>query len=102
MLQSRRSIFEKSRLYWSSKKGTWIAIDFEAWEYDHKVLTEFGYSLVRWEDGTEASETGHWIVKEHKQYINGTYVKGARDVRARCPGFRFNLLTPFAVLPLRQ
>ena len=80
-LRERRVNFERARSLWADKKGAWLAMDFEAWENDHKILTEFGWSCIRWEnDDVEISERGHWIVKEHRKYTNTKYVKGNRDV----------------------
>ncbi|KAG6873754.1 hypothetical protein C0995_011573 [Termitomyces sp. Mi166 len=73
-LTSRREIFERVRAYWAEKKGVWCAIDFEAWEYDHSVITEFGWRLVGWKDGKEHREATHVIVDEHQKYRNSKYV----------------------------
>lgn len=59
-------------------------MDFEAWERDHTVVTEFGWSATHWQDGQEVSEMAHLIVKEHRPYVNGTYVEQHRDVRYPC------------------
>ncbi|KAJ3538717.1 hypothetical protein NM688_g6478 [Phlebia brevispora] len=87
----RRIVFERARTLWTEKTGTWLSMDFEAWEWDHKLLTEFGWSLVRWEGGvevsesgqcgTEVSENGHLIVKEHMQYTNGHWTPSAVGAR---------------------
>lgn len=70
------------RRYWASKKGTWLSIDFEAYEYEHDRLTEYGWSMVRWEkDGEEVANEGHLIVKEHINDRNGKWVPEMRDVR---------------------
>jgi hypothetical protein len=55
-------------------------LDFEAWELDHTVITEFGWSLVRWENGKELNENGHLIIDEHTKYTNGSYVPEYREV----------------------
>ncbi|KAG5725010.1 hypothetical protein E4T56_gene12485 [Termitomyces sp. T112] len=73
-LTSRREIFERVRAYWAEKKGVWCAIDFEAWEYDHSVITEFGWRLVGWKDGQEHRKANHVIVDEHQKYRNTKYV----------------------------
>lgn len=99
-----RQIFERVRASYGSFKGTWIAADFEAWEYEHQIITEFGFAEMKWlpaqtpssVDGKETSEanaanqqqrmeatvtrTGHWILQEHKSYRNGAYVQDNRDV----------------------
>ncbi|KAJ3488380.1 hypothetical protein NLI96_g2905 [Meripilus lineatus] len=70
LLTARRLYFEKVRTFWASKRGTWISMDFEAWERDHTLLLEFGWSIVRWADGEEVLEDGHLIVKERQAYQN--------------------------------
>ncbi|TFY64472.1 hypothetical protein EVG20_g5938 [Dentipellis fragilis] len=70
---ARRLVFERIRSLWAEKRGVWCALDFEAWDRDHTVLTEFGWSLTKWEDGKEIEEMGHLVVKEHQHYTN-TYV----------------------------
>ena len=64
-LEALRIRFERARTLWSAKKGVWCAIDFEAWEMKHDDITEFGYSLYKWENGKLVGpEEGHWTVKE--------------------------------------
>ncbi len=73
--------FERVRSYWTAKRGTWLALDFESWERENSLLLEVGWSLVRWDaEGKEVNEQVHLIVKERMQYQNGTYVQGNRDV----------------------
>ncbi|KAF8076494.1 hypothetical protein FPV67DRAFT_1618269 [Lyophyllum atratum] len=74
MLTSRRELFERVRSFWMEKKGVWCALDFEAWELDHTVITEFGWSLFGWRDGEEVQESGHLIIDEHQKYRNSKYV----------------------------
>jgi hypothetical protein len=83
---------------WDERIGVWCAIDFEAWDRDHTLLTEFGWSLVRWENGEEVEERGHLIVKERRGYQN-TYVHQWRDVRILIvyPSY---LGSPFAISSL--
>ncbi|KAF8591516.1 hypothetical protein K439DRAFT_1650751 [Ramaria rubella] len=78
-LLSIRDAFEQVRTCWSARKGVWLAIDFEAWEMDHKLVTEYGWSLTRWQDDEEKTEVGHCIVEEHKKYHNTSYVVNNRD-----------------------
>ncbi|KAL6309686.1 hypothetical protein BKA93DRAFT_849857 [Sparassis latifolia] len=81
LLAARRLAFEKVRTLWAARAGTWLALDFEAWDRDHTVLTEFGWSLVRWDDQHEheqLAQRGHLVVKEHRGYTN-TYVPERRD-----------------------
>ena len=55
-------------------------MDFEQWERDSTMTTEFGFSLTKWEDGTAVGERGHYVVKEYRGYRNGQYVQDNRDV----------------------
>lgn len=55
-------------------------MDFEAWERDHTVLTEFGWSLAGWKDGTFIENCGHFIVEEARTYTNSQYVPDYRYV----------------------
>ncbi|KAG9317407.1 hypothetical protein JVU11DRAFT_1606 [Chiua virens] len=77
-LNARRDIFERVRVFWSQKSGVWCALDFEAWDRDHSLLTEFGWSTVCWEDDNQIDEQGHLIVKEHR-YYNNTFVPNHKD-----------------------
>ncbi|KAJ7042879.1 hypothetical protein C8F04DRAFT_1219026 [Mycena alexandri] len=74
-LISRRSTFERVRKLWDAQVGVFLALDFELWTGDHtqKTITEMGYSSVRWEDGQEKAERGHFTVEEHQWYRNGQY-----------------------------
>lgn len=80
LVQHRRHIFERVRSFWGAKKGAWCALDFEAWERDHTVLTEFGYSFVKWKDGVKIENKGHLIVEEARKYTNSQYVPDYRYV----------------------
>ncbi|KAI6047401.1 hypothetical protein EDC04DRAFT_2876436 [Pisolithus marmoratus] len=77
-LNARRDIFERVRSLWAQQQGTWCALDFEAWDRDHTLLTEFGWSTVRWDHGSKIEEQGHLIVKERRYYTN-TFVSNNRD-----------------------
>ena len=80
LLTHRRHLFERVRTFWAEKRGVWCAVDFESWERDHTVLTEFGWSLLGWKDGTKVEECGHLIVEEAKRYTNSQYVPDFRYV----------------------
>ncbi|PPQ68001.1 hypothetical protein CVT26_007364 [Gymnopilus dilepis] len=80
-LTNRRHVFERVRAFWAAKKGVWCALDFEAWERDHTVLTEFGWSTIGWKEGSQVEDRGHLIVEEAKFYTNGQYVPDFRYVR---------------------
>ncbi|KAH0839875.1 hypothetical protein J3R83DRAFT_826 [Lanmaoa asiatica] len=77
-LNARRDIFERVRTFWTQKRGVWCALDFEAWDRDHTLLTEFGWSTAHWKDDKQIEEQGHLIVKEHKYYTN-TFVPDHRE-----------------------
>lgn len=80
MLGLRRLLFERVRTLWVAKIGTWIAMDFEAWDRDHTVLTEFGWRLVQWVDQQQVTEHGHLVVHEHRPFTQH-YVPDHRNVR---------------------
>jgi hypothetical protein len=63
-------MFERVRSLWNEQRGVWCAVDFEAWDMDHHVITEFGWSSVRWIDGEPVEDMGHLIVAKHRGYTN--------------------------------
>jgi hypothetical protein len=69
-LNARRLMFERVRSLWSEQRGVWCAVDFEAWDLDHRVITEFGWSMVSWHDGEPVEDMGHLIVAKHRAYTN--------------------------------
>ena len=69
-LSSRRLMFERLRSLWSEERGVWCAVDFEAWDMDHSVITEFGWSTLRWIGGEPVEDMGHLIVAKHRRYTN--------------------------------
>ncbi|KAJ2936704.1 hypothetical protein H1R20_g387, partial [Candolleomyces eurysporus] len=79
-LAHRRLVFERVRSLWAEKKGVWCAMDFESWERDHTMITEFGWSLVGWKDGEKVEEEGHFCVQDYEWYRNGRFVAENRDV----------------------
>jgi hypothetical protein len=79
-LISNRVTFEKVRSFWAEKRGTWCAIDFEGWEMEHTLITEVGWSYVRWLGGMKEDTQVHLIVEEYQGYINGKYVPENRKV----------------------
>ena len=97
-----RQNFERVRSLYNSRRGTWLAIDIEAWEKDHTAVTEFGWSILK-RDGEDATtEDGHWIVKENRLLRNGQYVPDARDVGQRI-SLRDNITEhSSSVLPLER
>ncbi|KAF8639685.1 hypothetical protein AX17_000949 [Amanita inopinata Kibby_2008] len=78
LLSNRRELFERVRTLWQTKQGVWCAMDFEAWERDHQVITECGWRLLYWKGGEEVEEANHLIVEEHKKYRNTQYVPDFR------------------------
>jgi hypothetical protein len=89
LLKSRRTLFEQVRTFWFDRVGTWLALDFEGWELDHNVITEFGWASVRRGSGTDVRTAGHVVLKENRSYRNHQYVPDMQDVsgmRARTNG----------------
>jgi hypothetical protein len=60
-INARRLMFERVRSLWSEERGVWCVVDFEAWDMDNHVITEFGWSAVRWVDGEPVEHMGHLI-----------------------------------------
>ncbi|KAH8813461.1 hypothetical protein DL96DRAFT_1535635 [Flagelloscypha sp. PMI_526] len=84
LLKARRTQFNQVQEAFKTKKGSWLALDFEAWEKDHTCITEFGYSSLSFSstvgvEGRRANDVGHFIVKERQQYRNGTEVEDNMD-----------------------
>lgn len=44
------------------------------------MITEFGYNLLAWDDGSEKTEHGHIMIQEYLNYHNTTFVANNRDV----------------------
>ncbi|KAI0771598.1 hypothetical protein BD413DRAFT_613103 [Trametes elegans] len=79
LLTTRRHAFERARTLWAARAGTWLAVDFEAWDMDHTLLTEFGWARARWgADGKLVREHGHLVVKEHRSFTQ-KYVPNNRE-----------------------
>jgi hypothetical protein len=70
LLVPRRATFERVRTLWNAKKGVWCAVNFAAWEVDHTAISDFGWSLVRWEfePGVDVTERGHLVVEANQKY----------------------------------
>lgn len=71
-LAAIRQIFERVRAAYGTCKGTWIAADFEAWERDHTVITEFGFAELKW---SPVSDTQEFLVDGNPQSPGPTSVK---------------------------
>ncbi|RXW15938.1 hypothetical protein EST38_g9916 [Candolleomyces aberdarensis] len=78
-LSHRRLVFERVRSFWAEKKGVWCSMDFESWERDHTMITEFGWSLIGWKDGEKVEERGHFSIQEYEWYRNGRFVAENRE-----------------------
>ncbi|EJD01094.1 uncharacterized protein FOMMEDRAFT_158230 [Fomitiporia mediterranea MF3/22] len=78
-LSSFRHTFDKVRDIYASKKGTWMAIDIEAWTVLSSAITELGWSFQRWNDDQEMQGQGHFIIKKNKNLRNGQHVADAQD-----------------------
>ncbi|KAJ7781142.1 hypothetical protein B0H16DRAFT_608651 [Mycena metata] len=68
LLAGRRATFERVRNLWNAKQGVWCALTIDAWELDWTAISDAGWSLIRWEAGTEISERGHLVVKDNQTY----------------------------------
>ena len=69
-LDARYLTFERVRSLWSEQRGIWCAVDFEALDRVHRVITEFGWSTLSWNDGEPVEDMGHLIVDQHRTYTN--------------------------------
>jgi hypothetical protein len=59
-------------------------MDFEHWEHDHTLITEFGYASACMHTGADVRAEGHFIVQygpTRTTYRNGTYVDDNQEVR---------------------
>jgi hypothetical protein len=93
-------MFERVRSLWCEQRGVWCAVDFEAWDMEHTVITEFGWSAVHWVDGKPVENMGHLIVAEHRGFTNH-YVPENRRVSLSHFIIYPKLLMPLPVLSLR-
>ncbi|GAA5985151.1 hypothetical protein JCM10908_002545 [Rhodotorula pacifica] len=65
--------------------GAFLALDVEAWEFDHDLLLEFGWSIVEYVKDektgrvSERRETQHVVVKENARRRNRKFAPDARD-----------------------
>jgi len=84
-LNSRRLMFERVRSLWNEQRGVWCAVDFEAWDMDHRVITEFGWSTLRWIGGERVEDMGHLIVAKHRGYTNHFVPERRRVSRSAVP-----------------
>ena len=94
-LTALRQNFERVRTFYGEKVGTWLAVDFEAWEMDHTILLEFGWSSLAWAGAQEVIKEGHLILKDHSKFFNGKYVENNREVRFRLPSGGISHVTQF-------
>ena len=62
------------RTFCASEDGVFI-------DLRSSLVTEFGWSAVHWENGTEIQRDGHLCVQERRHYTN-TYIPNNREVRA--------------------
>jgi hypothetical protein len=95
-------MFECVRTFWANGKGAWLALDFEAWDRDHKIITEIGWRSLRCGDGNmDVDEYGHIIIKEHR-YYNSTYVPQYREVERSSAIFNLKLTKDNLEIQLRS
>ena len=76
---ARDAYYEHVRTdYVDARKGLqkvrYVAIDVECWELDHRVITELGYSQLKFEDEDEIITPAHIIIADHTAYNNGNYI----------------------------
>ncbi|KAF7332088.1 hypothetical protein MKEN_00089300 [Mycena kentingensis (nom. inval.)] len=74
-LEGRRRLFDRARMAWMAKKGTWLAIDFEDWEWEHTMLLEVGYAQISFDTQDEHDTAGHIMAESQAMYYNSQYVK---------------------------
>ncbi|KAF2091367.1 hypothetical protein K490DRAFT_31204, partial [Saccharata proteae CBS 121410] len=64
-----------------------IALDLEAWEFDHRIITEVGIATLDTRDLTSADpsdpnsflrhvKASHFIIKNHEKHVNRKFVRG--------------------------
>ncbi|KAF7301750.1 hypothetical protein MIND_00740600 [Mycena indigotica] len=68
LLVNRRSVFEHLRGLWAAKKGVWCALNIDAWERDHTVISDVGWTWLRWDSGSEMLRRGHLVVTKNQTY----------------------------------
>ncbi|KAK7048085.1 putative nucleolar protein C2C4.08 [Favolaschia claudopus] len=74
-----RDALERVRQLLGAKFGTWLALDFEMWEQNHRLVTEFGYSALYWKNRAETTACGHLTVYGYERYRNGNHVPDNRE-----------------------
>ncbi|KAF7332087.1 hypothetical protein MKEN_00089200 [Mycena kentingensis (nom. inval.)] len=68
-LVERRALFERVRQLVATKTGVWCALNIAAWERDHTVLSDAGWSSISWDDaGAEVAQNGHCVVAKNQTY----------------------------------
>src|SRR5258707_301503 len=95
-LGARRQMFERVRSLWNQQRGVWCTVDFEAWDMDHRMITEFGWSTVRWIGGEKIEDMGHMIVAKHRGYTNHFVPEHKRVGRSFHHHYHPDLLMPVA------
>ncbi|KAL0572969.1 hypothetical protein V5O48_009000 [Marasmius crinis-equi] len=77
-LQLRQARLDEFSNKVAERTHTLLSIDIEAFEGDHQIITEFGYSKLSWVNGDMQQDRGHLIVEEHTGYRNGNHVEDNR------------------------
>lgn len=98
--EQKRSIkFEKAmkelaRAYLSTQqRRKFLALDVEAYEFNHTVILEIGYTVATWRGSSFVLRDHHFIIEESLDVLNGVKVSNAK--------FSFNFGTS-SVLPLEK
>ncbi|KAG8813914.1 hypothetical protein FRC17_001381 [Serendipita sp. 399] len=76
-LASLRQLFERVRAAYGTCKGTWISLDFEAWELAHEVITEFGFVEVKWLPTRDDDKDASGITKDGNENGESVHDNGA-------------------------
>ncbi|KAJ6628713.1 hypothetical protein B0H10DRAFT_2209178 [Mycena sp. CBHHK59/15] len=96
LLVARRAGFEHVRALWGAQRGVWCAVSFAAWDVDHTAVCDVGWSLVRWADGGEVRQHGHWVVKENQVYSKTVVEEGGQSEVVSMPALKRKLNELFA------
>ena len=71
-LQRAKDDWQQANQLVQSKQYVFIAIDIEAWEQDHSILLEIGWSL--YDSKTDQYMDQHYLINTYRHLTNGRYV----------------------------
>ncbi|KAG8815093.1 hypothetical protein FRC17_000870 [Serendipita sp. 399] len=103
-LASLRQLFERVRAAYGTCRGTWISLDFEAWELAHEVITEFGFVEVKWlpmREDKDASGTTKDGNENGAESLHANGVNGAEESSSGVDGIGQTSSLP-ATAPTKQ